>query len=571
MRKIITLGIVLLFLGMVISSSTGFNLEKQSTVTTFDGNTFYVGGSGPGNYTKIQDAIDDASNVDTVFVYNDSSPYYENVNVDKSIILISEERDSTVIDGGGIDSVIEVSADFVHIEGFTVTNCMDDLSEAGINIFTDWNTIKNNNIVENQLTGIRLSHSHFNLIENNTLKDNVCYHIFLRGESNYNTLQNNTLTQSEDWLKACDGIWLDKSSNNLIENNEITRLKSGIGISLYETSSHNVVNNNMIHNNPDDDKSIQIADHSDFNLIQDNEIRYNDGAGIMMFFSQGNEIIGNTIEFLPHQGIAFADCRYNNIIKFNNISSTGKGIDIGMYSSKNIVESNNLVNNTYGIYLSGTDLLGFVPNNVIFGNNIVENNYGICIGKSFYYKYSNDSLIYHNNFINNTQSSRDVCNNSWDNGYPSGGNFWDDYTGNDTDGDGIGETPYNISGDNNQDRYPLMEPYGMTRLTFSKISAGLFKFLITIKNIGNKTAFNVQWNITFDGGFILQGRHSSGTLPKPLLPGEEVTVTTTGIILGFGKIMITVAAWADNAPLVSKSTPGFLFLFFIKINPGGGI
>jgi len=61
MRKIITLGIVLLFLGMTISSSTGLYLEKQSTVATFDGNTLYVGGSGPGNYSSIQDAIDDAS------------------------------------------------------------------------------------------------------------------------------------------------------------------------------------------------------------------------------------------------------------------------------------------------------------------------------------------------------------------------------------------------------------------------------------------------------------------------------------------------------------------------------
>ena len=50
------------------------------------GNNLYVGGTGEGNYTKIQDAIDDASDMDTVFVYNGT--YYENVFIDKTINLI---------------------------------------------------------------------------------------------------------------------------------------------------------------------------------------------------------------------------------------------------------------------------------------------------------------------------------------------------------------------------------------------------------------------------------------------------------------------------------------------------
>jgi len=58
-------------------------------------NTLYVGGTGPGNYSTIQSAIDDASSGDTVFVYNGT--YYEHINVDKSIWLIGESNESTCI------------------------------------------------------------------------------------------------------------------------------------------------------------------------------------------------------------------------------------------------------------------------------------------------------------------------------------------------------------------------------------------------------------------------------------------------------------------------------------------
>ena len=68
----------------------------------------YVGGSGPGNYTRIQSAIDYAFDGDTVFVYDDSSPYYENIEVKKSVYLIGENKDTTIINGGGNLQVITV-------------------------------------------------------------------------------------------------------------------------------------------------------------------------------------------------------------------------------------------------------------------------------------------------------------------------------------------------------------------------------------------------------------------------------------------------------------------------------
>jgi parallel beta-helix repeat protein len=89
------------------------------------------------------------------------------------------------------------------------------------------------------------------------------------------------------------------------------------------------------------------------------------------------------------------------------------------------------------------------------GNNITANNYGIELD------YSSGNKFYHNNFIDNAVQVYIYSSgyaNMWDNGYPSGGNYWSDYTGTDADGDGIGDTPYTIDA-NNKDNYPLMYPY----------------------------------------------------------------------------------------------------------------
>jgi len=80
----------------------------------------YVGGDGPNNYTKIQDAIGDAKDGFTIFVY--SGIYYENVVIDKRINLIGENKRATIIDGSGGESVVKITVDGVNIKEFTVQN-----------------------------------------------------------------------------------------------------------------------------------------------------------------------------------------------------------------------------------------------------------------------------------------------------------------------------------------------------------------------------------------------------------------------------------------------------------------
>ncbi|EMR74702.1 hypothetical protein MBGDF03_01101 [Thermoplasmatales archaeon SCGC AB-540-F20] len=99
MKRLLATGVILLLIVMSITSS-GFNLKGKSTIESLEGNTLYVGGSGSNNYTKIQDAINDSVDGDTVFVYNGT--YYEFVEINKQITLQGENKYNTIVDGGGL-------------------------------------------------------------------------------------------------------------------------------------------------------------------------------------------------------------------------------------------------------------------------------------------------------------------------------------------------------------------------------------------------------------------------------------------------------------------------------------
>jgi parallel beta-helix repeat protein len=142
----------------------------------------------------------------------------------------------------------------------------------------------------------------------------------------------------------------------------------------------------------------------------------------------------------------------NNIISENNITANSwYGLDLG-YSSENVISRNELKANAYGLLFIDSGL------NIISENNITLNNWW---GAALYGSYNN--RVYHDNFINNTYQVITDSANIWDDGYPSGGNYWSDYTGVDEKSgpnqdqpgrDGIGDTPYPIG-----DRYPLINPW----------------------------------------------------------------------------------------------------------------
>jgi len=226
-----------------VETSIGENTTLDFVLTLL-GKTLYVGGSGPGNYSKIQDAIDDAGDGDTVFVYNGT--YYENVLVNKSINLIGEDRGYTCIDGRKRDNVVEIVTDNVNLSGFTVQNSKRDFYAAGIYIHSSYHNITGNYIVSNS-NGIYIEDYGNHIISGNTVLDSEEFGIYI-GFCDNNTIQNNTISNNRI------GIWNEFCNRDTISENDITNNTEGIMIRVgkynkinYNNVAHNLVNANFLY------------------------------------------------------------------------------------------------------------------------------------------------------------------------------------------------------------------------------------------------------------------------------------------------------------------------------------
>ena len=301
------------------------------------------------------------------------------------------------------------------------------------------------------------------------------YHILLNRCSNI-VISENTIRNT---VELGYGIYLNSSTNNLVSGNNLWPWNSWwplYGIQLYN-SSNNIVSENDVYN--DWWAGIRL-EYSSNNTMSGNNIRNNE-YGIMLSFSSNNTISGNTITQASvfHCGISGFDSNFNNIsgnhiadnydgigleyssnntISENNITDNDRaGIGSSFSSDYNSISGNMIANNEYGIWLYGRESLVGPSYNIIKVNNITGNNlYGIWLRES------SSNIIYHNNFVDNAeQVDSEGSTNVWDDDYPSGGNYWSDYTtrypdAQELDGSGIWDTPYVID-ENNQDNYPLME------------------------------------------------------------------------------------------------------------------
>ena len=360
----------------------------------------------PDDYPTIQAAVDVAGPGDTIEVL--PGVYPENVFVETSLTIIGQDKSATIVDGSGGGYAFWLNTDGVTISGFTMRDCSN--------------------------YGVMASYSGGHTIEDNIFINNV-YGVYLSNSPSANNVINNTFFNND-----LRGINVAASNDNTISGNYIS--ESTYGIKLSDGSEFNSIMNNVI---------IGASHGIYLGFSPNNDIDQNsisgEITGIALFNSDYTDIRNNTLSECAY-GIEIYNSMYTTSFG-NTAAQNGYGVYL-VYANENTVNSNLMSNNGWGMYLFDSD------SNIIIENTFSFNAYGIDI-----IHYSIDNTIAWNNILNNTiQVRQDSTSgaNTWNKktGGKDYGNYWTNYTGEDTDGDGVGDTFLPHKG---VDYYPLINPW----------------------------------------------------------------------------------------------------------------
>jgi len=381
-------------------------------------------------------------------------------------------------------------------------NNIADSSEYGIKLFWSFNNISENRIT-NSGCGVSFKDSAHNIFRNNSFTENS--HVFFMSGSPFQEyiqdVDSSNLANGkpicywinkQDLTVPTDAGWvaLVNCTRIRVEN---LNLAGGQEIWLILTTNSTVTKNVMAHNQV----CIYLSEASNI-TVSENTIT-DSYCGIQLEGASNNYIKDNNVTDST-KGIDLTSST-KNVIQQNNITRNNHGIKLTV-STGNMISGNNLTANVQGICFErkgaimdnddpyNSTIIYECSNNTFSKNNISENNCGVRMSST-----SNNTFS-GNNFINNTEkikmedsthfldandiepsSSRFASINFWDNGEE--GNYWSNYTGTDSDDNGIGDTPYVID-ENNQDNYPLMNPYETSEVPDGKKPATSDLTLITI-------------------------------------------------------------------------------------------
>lgn len=443
----------------------------------------------PDDFLTIQEAINNATNGDTIFVRNDT--YYEHVVVNRSVSLVGEDVGTTIIDGSNTGHVFYIVSDDVRITDLTVKNsgnlsypdldagiCLDGRTGCIISgnrfinngfcgvslLHSNQNTISHNNFSSEGWGGIHLLESSRNIVSRNMIADKyggVNGHV----SSNYNNITENAISDSTYgmfWhasnfnnfcgnnlsIIAVEGIWLqDQVNYNVIAENSF--LNNTVAIRLQGPNYYNTLSGNIITGS---EYGIKIESNARFTNITGNTIinspESNDSwsAGIRLDSGSDTEI-GQNIISRNYYGILLYDFSPRVYVYENNITSNEFGLRVASGGSNYLNVSENIIinNQGYGIGVTG---FGGASNYATISRNLIANNSdGIALGQysdyntilqnnisqnryGFYIEYSTQNTIWRNNIVDNDQQVYVTTGpvNYWDDGYPAGGNFWSNHS-----------------------------------------------------------------------------------------------------------------------------------------------
>lgn len=355
----------------------------------------------------------------------------------------------------------------------------------------------------------------------------------------------------EGWeITSSPGIYIRYTSVFFIIRNVYVH-GAEIGVQFLYVTNGQLVNSTISESN-----GVSV-ESSNYNVIANNTISKNAVHGLFVFGSRYLNVTGNIIAENVNSGV---DLRSHSNIRFtaNKVLRNGSaGIDA---SSSNLVFSDNVIsqNGGPGIWLE------YNGNINVTGNGFFENSNGIVL------TYLTGTVrIFHNHFVQNwirPQARSSLTGvNIWDDGYPSGGNYWSDYAGSDIcsgpdqnacdNADGIGDTAYGLD-INNYDRYPLMQPWGRQdtdspywpgTTTLNAISVGPF-------------GLTLEWTSASDDNWVAKYRVYQGMSMIADLPGTVHSHTVNELLPATTYVFKVEAGdawnnWSIDGPSLTVTTP----------------
>jgi parallel beta-helix repeat protein len=495
----------------------------------------------------------DGSIEGTTYIHSDDNVTYVFIaDINDSIVV---ERSNITIDGNGY--AVQGSGSgygfyLSNMNNVTIKNTNINAFYCGIflNYSSNNNSLIGNSMTNNWYSVLIVNYSSYNSIIGNSIMNNA-EGIFLEWSSNNNISRNN-ITNSRGWCGF--GVGFEGSSNNTVAENTMTN--NIYGVALGRSSYNSISGNNVTAN----DKGIRLY-AAPYNNLSGNSVATNE-IGVIVYGSRynifrNNSMIGNSVNFDIDDEPIY-DRYYSYIqdidasntldnkpmyywINRQNMQVPSDAGFVALIDSYNItVGGLELRNNTYGLLLLNTN------SSEIKNNTITNNTCGAIVFGS-----SGNNRFYRNDFIDNIfwgTSAQMIIQSGYRNFLD--GNYWSDYNGTDSNGDGIGDTPYIIkylSDIYGRDCYPLIAPYGVdsthpligvpSREPSSDVQPDQsVKVLVNITDIISGVK-NATLSYTIDNGSIwidlFMNLNSSNNLYEVTIPAQQAGKTVRFKIVAY--------------------------------------